>query len=72
MVMAMGATKNLSDLTDEAECTICLHRAEGKAMVNEDMPSAVHWILETTRRLMNEIGEHMTYPSRMHWLHCCN
>ena len=36
------------------------------------MPSAVHWILETTRRLMNEIGEPMTHPSRMHWLHFCH
>ena len=41
-------------------------------MVNEDMPSAVRWILETTRRLINKIGEHVIFPSGKHWMHCCH
>jgi len=32
--MAMSAKKNPSDLTDEAECIICLNRAEEEAVVN--------------------------------------
>ena len=40
--------------------------------MNEDMPSAVRWILETTRRIMEEMDAPVQYPSGMHWLHCCH
>ena len=50
MAMAYGATSDPTDLVDEAECIVCLHLAENEATVNEDMPSAVRWNLETTLR----------------------
>ena len=73
MVMGQGATSDLTDLVDdEAECIVCLHRAQDEASVNEDMPSAVRYILETTERLIQEMGEHVKYPDGMHWLDCCH
>ena len=75
LVMARGTSTNQSDLTgvvDQAECIICLHRAEDESVVNEDMPSAVRWILEMTRRIMEEMDAPVQYPSGMHWLHCCH
>ena len=78
IVMVRGATKNPSDLTDlvdeaqEVECIVCLHWAEGNATLNEDMQIAVRWILETTHRLINKMGESVRYPSGMHWLDCCH
>ena len=50
MVIGQGVTSSLTDLVDEAMCIICLHGPEDEASVNEDMPSAVRWILETTTR----------------------
>ena len=47
MVTGQGATSSLTDLVDKAMCIVCLHGAEDEASVNEDMPSAVRWILET-------------------------
>ena len=72
MVTGQGTTSSLTDLVDEAVCIVCLHGPEDKASVNEDMPSAVRRILETTTRLIREMGEHVQYPSRMHWLDCCH
>ena len=73
MVIGQGATSSLTDLVDdEAKCIVCLHGAEDEASVNEDMPSAVRWILETTTRLIRETGEHVEYPSGMHCLDCCH
>ena len=44
MVIGQDATSSLSDLVDdEAKCIVCLHGAEDKASVNEDMPSAVRY-----------------------------
>ena len=66
-------TSSLADLgDDEAKCIVCLHGAEDEASVNEDMPSAVRWILETRTRLIREMGEYVPYPSGMHWLDCCH
>ena len=50
MVIGQGVTSSLTDLVDEAMCIIYLHGPEDEASVNEDMPSAVRWILETTTR----------------------
>ena len=73
MVTGQGATSSLTDLVDdEAKCIICLHGAEDKASVNEDMPSAVRYILEKTTRLIREMGEYVPYLSWMHWLDCCH
>ena len=73
MVTGQGATSSLTDLVDdEAKCIVCLHGAEDEASVNEDMPSAVRYILETTTRLIREMGEYVPYPSGMHWLDCCH
>ena len=73
MVTGQGATSSLTDLVDdEAKCIVCLHGAEDEASVNEDMPSAVRYILETTARLIREMDEHVPYPSGMHWLACCH
>ena len=73
MVMGQGATSDLTDLVDdEAECIVCLHRAQDEASVNKDMPSVLRYILETTTRLIQEMGEHVKYPDRMHWLDCCH
>ena len=73
MVSGQGATSSLTHLVDdEAKCIICLHGAEDEASVNEDMPSAVRYILETTTRLIHEMGEYVPYPSGMHWLACCH
>ena len=72
MVIGQGATSDLTDLVDEAMCIVCLHGAEDEANVNEDKPSAVRWILETTTHLMCEMGERVQYPSGMHWLDCCH
>ena len=73
MVTGQGATSSLTDLVDdEAKYIVCLHGAEDEASVNEDMPSAVRWILETTTRLIREMGEYVPYPSGMHWLGCCH
>ena len=68
MVIGQGVTLTLIDLVDKAMCIICLHGPEDEASVNEDMPSAVHWILETMTRIIREMGEHIQYPSGMHWL----
>ena len=71
MVIGQDATSSLTDLVDdEAKCIVCLHGAEDEASVNEDMPSAVRWILETTTRLIRDMGEYVEYPSEMHWLDC--
>ena len=73
MVTGQGATSSLTDLVDdEAKCIVCLHGAEDEASVNEAMPSAVRYILETTTRLICEMGEYVPYPSGMHWLDCCH
>ena len=73
MVIGQGATSSLTDLVDdEAKCIVCLHGAEDEASVNEDMPSAVRYILETTTRLIHEMGEYVPYPSGIHWLACCH
>ena len=73
MVTGQGATSSLTDLVDdEAKCIVCLHGAEDEASVNEDMPSAVRYILETTTRLIREMDEYVPYPSGMHWLACCH
>ena len=75
MVMGQGASSDLTDLVDdddEAECIVCLHGAQDEAAVNEDMPSVVRYILETTDRLIQEMGEHVKYPNGMHWLDCCH
>ena len=74
MATGQGATtSSLTDLVDdEAKCIVCLHGAEDEASVNEDMPSAVRYILETTTRLIREMGEYVPYPSGMHWLACCH
>ena len=40
--------------------------------MNEDIPSAVCCILETTTRLNRERGEYVPYPSGMNWLDCCH
>ena len=73
MVIGQGATSSLTDLVDdEAKCIVCLHGAEDEASVNEDMPSAVRYILETTARLIREMDEYVPYPSGMHWLVCCH
>ena len=72
MVIGQGATRSLTQLVDEAMCIVCLHGVEDEASVNEDMPSAVRWILETTTRVIREMGEHVQYPSGMHWLDCCH
>ena len=73
MVIAPDATSSLTDLVDaEAKCIVCLHGAEDEASVNEDMPSAVRWILETTTRVIREMGEYVPYPCGMHWLDCCH
>ena len=61
MVMGQGATSDLTYLIDdEAEGIVCLHRAQDEASVN-DMPSVVRYILETTTRLIQEMGEHVKY-----------
>ena len=73
MVSGQGATSSLTDLVDdEAKCIVCLHGAEDEASVNEDMPSAVRYILETTARLIREMDEYVPYPCGMHWLACCH
>ena len=72
MVTGQGTTSNLTDLVDEAVCIVCLHGPQDEASVNEDMPSAVRWILETTTRLIREMGEQVQYLSGMHWLDCCH
>ena len=73
MVIGQVATSSLTDLVDdEAKCIVCLHGAEDEASVNEDMPSAVRYILETTTHLIREMGEYVPYPSGMHWLDCCH
>ena len=73
MVIGQDATSSLTDLVDdEAKCIVCLHGAEDEASVNEDMPSAVRWILETTARLIREMDEYVPYPCGMHWLACCH
>ena len=73
MVIGQDAKSSLTDLIDdEAKCIVCLHGAEDEASVNEEMPSAVRWILETTTRLIREMGEYVEYPSEMHWLDCCH
>ena len=73
MVTGQGATSSLTDLVDdEAKCIVCLHGAEDEASVNEDMPSAVRYILETTARLIREMDEYVPYPCGMHWLACCH
>ena len=73
MVIGQGATSSLTDLVDdEAKCVVCLHGAQDEASVNEDMPSAVGYILETTTRLIREMAEYVPYPSGMHWLDCCH
>ena len=72
MVIGQGATSSRTDLVDEAMCIVCLHGAKNEASVNEDMPSAVRWILETTTRLIRQMGEHVEYPSGMHWWDCCH
>ena len=53
------------------ECVVCLHQESEEESVNEDMPGAVRWIMEATRRLMEEMGCHNKYPRGFHWLHCC-
>ena len=73
MVSGQGATSSLTHLVDdEAKCIVCLHGAEDEASVNEDMPSAVRYILETTARLIREMDEYVPYPCGMHWLACCH
>ena len=73
MVIGQGATSSLTDLVDdEAKCIVCLHGAEDEASVNEDMPSAVRYILETTTRLIRKMDEYVPYPCGMHWLACCH
>ena len=73
MVSGQGATSSLTDLVDdEAKCIVCLHGAEDEASVNDDMPSAVRYILETTTHLIREMYEYVPYPCGMHWLACCH
>ena len=73
MVSGQGATSSLTNLVhDEAQCIVSLHGAKDEASVNEDMPSAVRYILETTARLIREMDEYVLYPSGMHWLACCH
>ena len=74
MVMGQGATSDLTELADddEAECIVCLHRAQDEASVNENMPRPVRYILETAKRPIQEMGEHVKYPDGMHWLGCCH
>ena len=76
MVMGQGATSDLTEVVDddddEAECVVCLHRAQDEAYVNENIPSPVRYILETKKRLIQEMGEHVKYTDGMHWLGCCH
>ena len=75
--MVIGREATVSSLThladdDETACIICLHGAQDEASVNEDMPSAVRYIMETTTRLIQEMGETVSHPDGMHWLDCCH